>query len=160
MGRKHYGKRRNCSLRAISPFPIVFSKDLYCRHIKPRACMGKSLRAIFHYRPKIWSGHDRTGRTSSDGLAPCMLYITLTFPPYILILTHWRKKRLKNIVKKVKLLQMSNFFFYNVFYAICFLKSLNSHISVVVCILLEFGTVSKGCIRERDYSSNLENSGE
>ena len=30
-GRKHCGKRRNCSLRAISPFPTVFSKDLYCR---------------------------------------------------------------------------------------------------------------------------------
>ena len=26
------GKRRNCSLRAISPFPTVFSKDLNCRH--------------------------------------------------------------------------------------------------------------------------------
>ena len=25
-GRKHCGKRRNCSLRAISPFPTVFSK--------------------------------------------------------------------------------------------------------------------------------------
>ena len=35
MGRKHRGKRRNCSLRAISPFPTVFSKDLYCRHKKP-----------------------------------------------------------------------------------------------------------------------------
>ena len=33
MGRKHCGKRRNCSLRAISPFPTVFSKDLYCRHV-------------------------------------------------------------------------------------------------------------------------------
>ena len=30
------GKRRNCSYRAISPFPTVFSKDLYCRH-----CLGK-----------------------------------------------------------------------------------------------------------------------
>ena len=28
MGRKHCGKRRNCSLRAISPFPTVFSKGL------------------------------------------------------------------------------------------------------------------------------------
>ena len=28
MGRKHCGKRRNCSLRAISPFPIVFSKEI------------------------------------------------------------------------------------------------------------------------------------
>ena len=33
-GRKNCGKRRNCSLRAISPFPTVFSKDLYCRHVK------------------------------------------------------------------------------------------------------------------------------
>ena len=39
--RKHCGKRRNCLLRAISPFPIVFSKDLYCRHIKTRASLGK-----------------------------------------------------------------------------------------------------------------------
>ena len=40
-GRKHCGKRRNCSLRAISPFPTVFSKDLYCRQVKTRACLGK-----------------------------------------------------------------------------------------------------------------------
>ena len=29
MGRKHYGERRNCSLRAISPLSTVFSKDLH-----------------------------------------------------------------------------------------------------------------------------------
>ena len=27
--KKHYGKSRDCSLRAIFPFPTVFSKDLY-----------------------------------------------------------------------------------------------------------------------------------
>ena len=27
----------------ISPFPTIFSNDLYCRHIKTRACLGKSL---------------------------------------------------------------------------------------------------------------------
>ena len=32
--RKHYGKRRNCSLRAISPFPKVFSKSLFPRGVK------------------------------------------------------------------------------------------------------------------------------
>ena len=32
-GRKRRGKRRNCSLRAISPFPTVFSIDLYCRPV-------------------------------------------------------------------------------------------------------------------------------
>ena len=41
MGKKHRGKRRNCSLWAISPFPTVLSKDLYCRHVKTRACLGK-----------------------------------------------------------------------------------------------------------------------
>ena len=25
----------------IAPFPIVFLKDLYCRHVKTRACLGK-----------------------------------------------------------------------------------------------------------------------
>ena len=29
MGRKHCGKRRNCSLQAISPFPTVFSKGSF-----------------------------------------------------------------------------------------------------------------------------------
>ena len=38
--RKHWEKRRNCSLWAISPFLAVFSKDLYCRHVKTRACLG------------------------------------------------------------------------------------------------------------------------
>ena len=35
------GKRINCSLRAIYPFPTVFSKDLYCRHVKTGDCLGK-----------------------------------------------------------------------------------------------------------------------
>ena len=35
-GRKLCGKRRNCLLWAISPFPRVFLKDLYSRHIKIR----------------------------------------------------------------------------------------------------------------------------
>ena len=34
------GKRRNCSLQAISPFPTGFSKELYCRHIKTRVFFG------------------------------------------------------------------------------------------------------------------------
>ena len=36
MARKQCGKRRNCSLRAISRFPAMFSKDLSCRHVKTR----------------------------------------------------------------------------------------------------------------------------
>ena len=33
--------------RAISPFPLIFSKDLYCRHVKTRACLGKGYTIIF-----------------------------------------------------------------------------------------------------------------
>ena len=40
------GKRRNCSLRAISPFHAVFLKDLYCRDVKTRACLGERLYTI------------------------------------------------------------------------------------------------------------------
>ena len=40
-GRKHCGKRRNCSSQAISSSHMGFSKDLYCRHVKTRACLGK-----------------------------------------------------------------------------------------------------------------------
>ena len=43
--RKHCGKRRNYLLGVIPPCPIVFSKDLYSRHVKTRACLerGKQL---------------------------------------------------------------------------------------------------------------------
>ena len=30
----------------ISPFPIVFSKDLYSRHVKYRACLGERVKAF------------------------------------------------------------------------------------------------------------------
>ena len=47
IGRKHCGKWRNCLSQAISPFPTVFSKDLYCRHVKTRACLGKGYLELF-----------------------------------------------------------------------------------------------------------------
>ena len=40
-GQNTLWERWNCSSQAISPFPTVFSKDLYCRHVKSRACLGK-----------------------------------------------------------------------------------------------------------------------
>ena len=39
-GRKHCGKRRNCMLWAISPFPRVFSKGLFPRGIRRCHCVG------------------------------------------------------------------------------------------------------------------------
>ena len=46
IGREHWGKRRNCWLRKISPFPTVFSKEFY-RHVKTRACLGKRQAYLF-----------------------------------------------------------------------------------------------------------------
>ena len=43
-GRKCCGKRRNCSLRAISPFPTTFSKDLVLQTSKSQVLFGKGLR--------------------------------------------------------------------------------------------------------------------
>ena len=40
MGRKHCGKRRNCLLQAISPFPTVISKGLFPRGVKRCRCEG------------------------------------------------------------------------------------------------------------------------
>ena len=40
---------RNCSLRAISPFPTMFPKVLYCRHVKTRVCLGKGKLSAFPY---------------------------------------------------------------------------------------------------------------
>ena len=44
-GRKHCGKRRNCSLRAISPFPTVFFKGLVLQTCKNQDLFGKGLRS-------------------------------------------------------------------------------------------------------------------
>ena len=52
-GRKHCGKRRNCMLWAISPFSILFPKDLYCRHVKARASLGKGKTHYWEAREKI-----------------------------------------------------------------------------------------------------------
>ena len=44
MGRKHCGKRRNCSLQAISHFPAVFSKRLVLQTRKKQGLFGKGLK--------------------------------------------------------------------------------------------------------------------
>ena len=43
MGRKHCGKRRDCSLRAISPFSQNVFKENVLQSLKYRACLRKSL---------------------------------------------------------------------------------------------------------------------
>ena len=46
MGRKHCGERRNCSLRAISPFPTVFQKACFPERQKVSLC-GNELNSVF-----------------------------------------------------------------------------------------------------------------
>ena len=48
-GKNHCGKRRNCSLRAISHFPALFLKDLYCRQVKTRAFWEMVKTLLFTY---------------------------------------------------------------------------------------------------------------
>ena len=52
-GRKHCGKRRNCSLRAISPFPTVFSKCMFPRGVKWCRCVGMGYRLKWSNSPHI-----------------------------------------------------------------------------------------------------------
>ena len=40
------GKMRNCLLRAISPFPTVFSNDFHMRHVKTQGLFGKELKVL------------------------------------------------------------------------------------------------------------------
>ena len=40
-GQKTLWEKEKLLERAISPFPTVFSGDMYCRHVKTRACLGK-----------------------------------------------------------------------------------------------------------------------
>ena len=51
-GRKHCGKRGNCSLRAISTFPTVFSKGLFPRGAKMCHCVGILDGILQNYFPK------------------------------------------------------------------------------------------------------------
>ena len=67
MGRKHCGKRRNCSLQAVSPFPTVFSKGLFPRASKGVIVWEWVKTKNYHYF--VRKGIDRqTGRNSFAGV--------------------------------------------------------------------------------------------
>ena len=71
IGRKHCGKRRNCFLRAISPFPTVFSEDLYCTHIKTKACLGKGYAPLHRTHIVCLQGTNGIVGASREGTIPC-----------------------------------------------------------------------------------------
>ena len=63
------GKRRNCSLRAISPFPTVFSKGLFPRGVKRCHCVGMGQRTNFiTFCEQCISLSERPRLQSSSGL--------------------------------------------------------------------------------------------
>ena len=41
------GGQEKLLIMSYSPFPMVFSKDLYCRHIKKRVCLRETLKVAF-----------------------------------------------------------------------------------------------------------------
>ena len=111
--RKHSEKRRNFSLREISPFPTVFSKDLFCRHVKTRACLWKGERIMInvvvtnHYNINHkswwwwwwwWTGDSNIIIIIIITIITKMISLILYYT--ILILTTIKKKALENTTGK------------------------------------------------------------
>ena len=126
-GRKHCGKRRNCSLWAISPFPTVFSKGLFPWGVKRVKYLSKLTQPIpllkyitslysslynpfpnipFWDRPKFKEAADDNWNVAINPLPHNS--------------TFWRARDIwlwKTLWEKEKLLVTSNFFFFhNVFH--------------------------------------------
>ena len=112
-GSKHCRKRRNCSLQAISSFPTVFSKDLYSRHVKTRACLRISMTLLFN-----------------------------PFPNKPMFLRVYHTSLLKTLWEKKILLVTSNFSFsHSVLYPFGELCYIFTKSEIVVCKCFQFGRV-------------------
>ena len=120
MGRKHCGKRRNCLLRAISPFPTVFSKGLIPRGIKRCHCVGMgyimvtSLRAI-RIREQLYY-FCLVNKICELYLAVKDFVIMEMGYPYTtlcLVLTTLKKKPSKNFSRKGENANNQRFFLYS-----------------------------------------------
>ena len=55
---RQHCRERNYSLLAISPLSTVFSKELYCRHVKTRACLGRVKSKILLFGKKLVEGKE------------------------------------------------------------------------------------------------------
>ena len=67
LSRKHCGKKRNCSLWAISSFPTMFSKAVSCWCVKMSICGVKGLAAIA----------DRANQDQTACIIICSLILTI-----------------------------------------------------------------------------------
>ena len=92
--RKHCRKRRNCSSRAISPFPTVFSKHLYRRHVKNQGLFGKELKVSTKCIDPSQPGHSAQADLCRNFL-PWINFLDVTpWPFYIMIPYFVRLNRL------------------------------------------------------------------
>ena len=119
MGRKHCGKRRNCLLRAISPFPTVFNRLVSQGHHKVYLCgnglMGKMLNMEY------WNTGIFGNCIDPFPNKPWFLHVCSTS----LLKTPWEKE---------KLLVTSNFSFsHSVFYPFEEVSAIFIKSEIVVC---------------------------
>ena len=94
-GKKHCGKWRNCSLRAIHPFPTVFLKDLYSKHVKQQSLFGRGLTP--YQTTKFYTGSNRKDLRTTKKKLDSKIEICL--------------ERIENIVEKGENDGTSIFFF-------------------------------------------------
>ena len=131
MGSKHCGKRRNCSLRAISAFPTVFSKHLLCRHVKTRATLAKVYYQSMTSTKQIiiWNWTQKIPVLNPFPNKPWFSRVCST-------------SLLKTLWEKEKLLITSNLSFsHSVFYLFEGLSVVFIEFEIVICKLFQFGRV-------------------
>ena len=73
-GRKHCGKRRNCSLRAISPFPIVFPKRLLSQGRQKETLCGNGLKQLMTF--------EKVKRKRQMLLTNILSFFNIVFQPF------------------------------------------------------------------------------
>ena len=81
------GKRRNCSLRAISPFPTVFSRVLYCRHVKKKSLFWKGLKRCLNPFAKSIDLYQATESAKWWTGRPFFIFVKFSYNQRISLLT-------------------------------------------------------------------------
>ena len=76
------GKRRNCSIPAIFSFSKEFSKDLYCRHVKTKAYLGKVEGSIIIQCLDCYSASQRCSKPPFAILNDCLTPFLTLFQLY------------------------------------------------------------------------------
>ena len=124
-GRKNCGKKEKLLITSNFSFPAVFSKELYCRHIKNRACLGKDqscTKKLQVLTPTEKAFENNLGKEENAGTKH-FLYFELCFLPhqrlksFFNFLPHnpnfqqpWGKKTFENIWLKLGKILVTSIF--------------------------------------------------